>query len=127
MEAGSVLLDAILVCHLGDCVYHKATSARNWSRSAGFCSSYICLSHLSLREWVRVWINIRIRERPVTIPKLSRQVREPLETRIATVLMPKGHGQHAGHDDLHTMKTLGGMFWRSLVHHNNVDPSSSIM
>ena len=74
-----------------------------------------------------MWIDIRIGERPIAIAKLSRQVIEPLETSVAAVLMPKGHGQHARHDDLHTMKILCSMLWRSLVHHNDVDVTSSIM
>ena len=74
-----------------------------------------------------MWIDIRISERPIAIPKRSRQVIEPLETRVAPVLMPKGHGQHAGHDDFHAMKILCGMLWRGLVHYNDVDAASRIV
>ena len=76
---------------------------------------------------MRMWIDIRISERPIAIPKLGRQMIEPLETRVATVLMPKGHGQHPRHDHLHTIKTLYGMLWRSLIHHYDVDATLRIM
>jgi hypothetical protein len=63
----------------------------------------------TLRERVWVRIDISISEWSIAIPKLSRQVVEPLETRIPAILMPEGHGERTWHNDLHTMKILCGM------------------
>src|SRR5436305_304521 len=126
MGAGSVLLGAVLVFCVGDYLDHKATSVGNQNRYADSCFSYI-FPIVFLREWVRMRIDVSISERPISIAKLSRQVIQPLETGVAAVRMPKGHGEHAGHDDLHTTKILCGMLWRSLINYDNVNAMSRIV
>src|SRR5216110_1693358 len=79
------------------------------------------------REWVRVWIDVSVSERPLAITKLSRQVREPLESGVAAMLMPEGHGEKPWHDDLDTMKILCGLLRCRLVNHNGVDATKSIV